>query len=41
MKSIWGQWVMKSGLRWGGGSKLLETGLPSDWQHVDLGPRTT
>lgn len=26
-------------LRWGGGSKLDEYGMPSDWNHVDLGPR--
>lgn len=28
-----------SGLRWGGGSPI-EDGIPSDWPHVDLGPRT-
>lgn len=26
-------------LRWGGGSARTESGLPSDWNHVDLGPR--
>lgn len=30
-----------SSLRWGGGSSVdAETGIPSDWQHFDLGPRT-
>lgn len=30
------------GLRVGGGSKAdPKTGLPTDWNHVDLGPRTT
>lgn len=38
-KSTWGQWAFRHGLRWGGGSRLLESGLPSDWQHVDRGPR--
>jgi len=40
-----------NGLRWGGGSKsdgeavtkdgriILSAGIPSDWGHVDLGPR--
>jgi len=29
-----------AGLRWGGGSPIdPETGVPSDWNHVDLGPR--
>lgn len=32
--------AMEWGLRWGGGSKIdPETGMPSDWQHLDLGPR--
>lgn len=27
-------------LRWGGGSPVdPQTGIPSDWNHVDLGPR--
>jgi len=31
-----------AGLRWGGGSQVdPSTGIPSDWQHVDLGPRST
>lgn len=30
----------RQGLRWGGGSPTdPETGIPSDWPHVDLGPR--
>jgi len=29
-----------AGLRWGGGSPVdPETGIPSDWNHFDLGPR--
>lgn len=28
------------GLRWGGGSPVGEDGIPSDWNHVDLGPRS-
>jgi len=29
-----------AGLRWGGGSPVdAETGIPSDWNHFDLGPR--
>ena len=29
-----------SGLRWGGDSPVdPETGIPSDWNHLDLGPR--
>lgn len=28
------------GLRWGGGSPIdPQTGIPSDWNHLDLGPR--
>lgn len=28
------------GLRWGGGSPVdPQTGIPSDWNHFDLGPR--
>jgi len=28
------------GLRWGGGSDVdPQTGIPSDWNHFDLGPR--
>lgn len=29
-----------AGLRWGGGSPMDHTGIiPTDWNHVDLGPR--
>ncbi len=29
-----------AGLRWGGGSPMDSTGIiPTDWKHVDLGPR--
>ena len=29
-----------AGLRWGGGSRVdPDTGIPSDWNHFDLGPR--
>lgn len=27
------------GLRWGGGSPSDSSGIPSDWNHFDLGPR--
>lgn len=38
-KLFWGQMVQANGLRWGGGSPPDEHGIPSDWRHVDLGPR--
>lgn len=39
-KAVFGQAVMQAGLRWGGGSPVdPQTGIPSDWNHVDLGPR--
>lgn len=38
-KAIWGRAVLFAGLRWGGGSCVDAGGIPSDWQHVDLGPR--
>lgn len=40
-KKFWGQMVEVSGLRWGGGSQVDAEGIPSDWQHVDGGPRKT
>lgn len=40
-KAIWGRIVTFNGLRWGGGSKTDDGGIPSDWQHVDRGPRQT
>jgi len=34
--------AVESGLRWGGGSPVdPRTLIPSDWNHVDLGPRQT
>jgi len=39
-KIIWGRIAVFEGLRWGGGSKVdPQTGIPSDWNHVDVGPR--
>lgn len=39
-KALWGSAVVFRGLRWGGGSPVDPlTGIPSDWNHVDLGPR--
>jgi len=29
----------RAGLRWGGGSPVDRSGIPSDWNHFDLGPR--
>ena len=40
-KLFWGQMVESNGLRWGGGSQRGQDGIPSDWQHVDLGPRVS
>lgn len=32
--------AVHAGLRWGGGSRVDPgTGIPIDWNHVDLGPR--
>lgn len=39
MIAIWGRLAVESGLRWGGGSAVGADGIPSDWPHVDLGPR--
>jgi len=40
VKATFGAAVHASGLRWGGGSPINpDTGIPSDWKHVDLGPR--
>lgn len=42
MKVIWARNAFLSGLRVGGGSDIDESGiLHIDWNHVDLGPRTT
>jgi uncharacterized protein YcbK (DUF882 family) len=35
----WGRIAMVNGLRWGGGGRVDEAGIPLDWQHVDRGPR--
>jgi len=29
----------REGLRWGGGSARDQSGIPFDWNHLDLGPR--
>ena len=38
-KTLLGGAAQKAGLRWGGGSPLVD-GIPTDWNHVDLGPRS-
>lgn len=41
VKAHFGTAAVFAGLRWGGGSSIdPETGIPSDWNHVDLGPRS-
>jgi len=41
MKAVWGSSVVFAGLRGGGGSPIdPETGIPTDWAHVDDGPRS-
>jgi len=39
MKATWGRLTLIYGLRWGGGSPVGDGGIPTDWQHVDTGPR--
>lgn len=39
MKKEFGRAAEDAGLRWGGGSARDADGIPSDWNHVDLGPR--
>lgn len=40
VKIVFGSQVRVAGMRWGGGSPVdPDTGIPSDWNHVDLGPR--
>lgn len=39
LKHIWGRILRMNGLRMGGGSSLDRDLLPTDWQHVDAGPR--
>lgn len=38
IKATWGRIATEEGLRWGGGSPPDDAGIPSDWNHVDLGP---
>jgi len=41
-KALLGRVMVFHGLRWGGGSPVdPETGIPSDWNHFDLGPRSS
>lgn len=40
LKQSFGAAAVTAGLRWGGGSEVDERGIPSDWNHVDLGRRT-
>lgn len=40
MKATFGRIAVMNGLRWGGGGPAdPETGIPVDWNHIDLGPR--
>ena len=39
LKLAFGRAAQEAGFRWGGGSPLNDVGIPSDWNHVDLGPR--
>lgn len=38
LKATFGRIAVEHGLRWGGGSPVDDAGIPSDWNHVDLGP---
>ena len=41
MKATWGRITLIHGLRWGGGGPVdPQSGIPIDWQHVDIGPRS-
>lgn len=40
LKATFGRIAIEEGLRWGGGSPVDEGGIPSDWNHVDIGPRS-
>lgn len=40
VKARLGAEAVRAGLRWGGGSPVDRAGIPSDWNHVDLGPRS-
>lgn len=39
LRMAFGDAAVRAGLRWGGGSLRGPDGIPSDWNHVDLGPR--
>jgi len=39
LQATWGRLTVVRGLRWGGGGAVAESGIPLDWQHVDVGPR--
>ena len=40
VKARLGAEARRVGLRWGGNSPVdRQTGIPSDWNHLDLGPR--
>lgn len=40
VRRAFGAIVQMVGMRWGGGSSTdPRTGFPTDWNHVDLGPR--
>lgn len=41
MKLGFGRAAEASGFRWGGGSQRDPRGIPSDWNHLDLGRRVT
>ena len=39
VKYLLGSAMVMERLRWGGGSEKDRDGIPSDWNHFDLGPR--
>ncbi len=40
-KALLGRVMVFNGFRWGGGSPVdPATGIPQDWNHFDLGPRS-
>lgn len=39
LKATMGRIAVEEGLRWGGGSPVGSDGIPSDWNHFDVGPR--
>lgn len=39
-KAEFGRAAVMAGFRWGGGSPVDDAGIPSDWNHLDLGRRT-